>query len=81
MPTYAWILIIISLFLLWWAWNKYGNLYTMATTHPDLVNAIQSIGHYASDIEGLKNAYQEATSEEGASFSSRFGTFFGALPK
>jgi len=79
MPTYGWVLIIAGLLLLFWLWSKYGALYTTLTNNPGAVHAGLSVARYATDIQGLVGAFESADDSQG-SFTSRLGTFFGALP-
>ena len=79
MPTYAWVLIVIGIILAFWAWSKYGGIYTAITNNPQLVKAGLSVNKYATDISGLVGAFESANTEDG-SFSSRMGSFFGSLP-
>jgi hypothetical protein len=80
MPTAGWIAIIVGILLLWYFWNEYGALYRAARDNPAAVGAGQSVARYAEDVQGLINAFQSASDEDG-SFMSRLGAFFGQLPK
>ena len=80
MPYYVWLIIIAAILFIWWLWSQYGSLYMTIQNNPTAVAAGQSVARYSTDIAGLINAYQAYENTEG-SFSSRLGSFFGALPK
>lgn len=79
MPTYGWILIILGIVLAWFLWNKYGGIYKAINANPAAVHAGLSVNRYVTDIEGLLGAF-EGANDQGGSFTSRLGAFFGALP-
>ena len=79
MDTWMWIAIIIALIAAWWLWNKYGAIYSAINNNPSAVHAGLSVSRYYTDIMGLVGAYESQDSTQG-SFSSRLGSFFGALP-
>jgi hypothetical protein len=80
MPSYAWLIIIALIILLWHFWNKYGAIYSAIQNNPTAIAAGQSIFRYAQDVQGLVGAYEAADQADG-SFMSRMGAFFGALPR
>jgi DNA-binding transcriptional regulator of glucitol operon len=79
MDTLTWVIIIVALMIAWWAWSKYGAIYTAINNNPGAIKAGMSINRYATDIMGLIGAYDAQDSTDG-SFSSRMGAFFGTLP-
>jgi hypothetical protein len=80
MPSTMWLLIIGIILLIWWLWSQYGVLYSTIRDNPTAVAAGQSVARYATDVQGLINAYEAAQDEQG-SFMSRLGAFVGALPR
>jgi len=79
MDTLTWVIIILAILIAWWAWSKYGAIYTAINNNPGAVHAGQALSRYYTDITGLVGAYDSANSTDGT-FSSRMGAFFGTLP-
>jgi DNA-binding transcriptional regulator of glucitol operon len=77
--TWILIIVIIGLIAAWWFWSKYGAIYSALSNNPGAVHAGQAVSRYYTDIMGLVGAYEAQDSTQG-SFSSRLGSFFGALP-
>jgi hypothetical protein len=79
MDTLTWVIIIAVLLIAFWAWSKYGAIYSAISNNPSAVHAGLAINRYATDIQGLIGAFDSQDSTQG-SFTSRLGSFFGALP-